>query len=144
MDRRVFTDRIFMRECSRCDAPPPPDSGAVSWRVLPGTSPWPGASPMAAADHHLLVGLLALQYGIIERGELVAAFQAWTLDKSRSLADYLQARGVLSAAKRALLEALAAVHLEDHGGDVNESLAALSTDNSTRRSLARIGDPEIG
>jgi eukaryotic-like serine/threonine-protein kinase len=40
-----------------------------------------------------LWGLLALQNGLINRAQLVAAFQAWTLDKSRSLADHLVARG---------------------------------------------------
>ena len=74
----------------------------------------------AAADHHLLFGLLALQNGIINQGQLVAAFQAWTLDKSKSLADHLEARGDLTAARRALLEALAEVHLEAHGGDVEQ------------------------
>ena len=97
----------------------------------------------AAADRHLLFGLLALQNGIINQGQLLAAFQAWTLDKSRSLADHLEARGDLTGAKRALLEALAEVHLEAHGGDVEKSLAAVSAGKSTRESLARIGDPEI-
>ena len=97
----------------------------------------------ADADRHLLFGLLALQNGIINQGQLVAAFQAWTLDKSRSLADHLEARGDLTAAKRALLEALAEVHLEAHGGDVEKSLAAVPAGKSTRESLARIGDPEI-
>ena len=45
-----------------------------------------------AADRHLLFGLLALQNGIINQVQLLAAFQGWTLDKSRSLADYLEAR----------------------------------------------------
>ena len=97
----------------------------------------------ADADRHLLFGLLALQNGIINQGQLVAAFQAWTLDKSRSLADHLEARGDLTAAKRALLEALAEVHLEAHGGDVEKSLAAVSAGKSTQESLARIGGPEI-
>ena len=97
----------------------------------------------AAADRHLLFGLLALQNGLIDQVQLVAAFQAWTLDKSRSLADHLEARGDLTAAKRALLEALAEVHLDAHGGDVEKSLAAVSAGKSTRESLARIGDPDI-
>src|SRR5271155_2864863 len=63
----------------------------------------------AAADRHLLFGLLALQNGLINQGALLAAFQAWTLDKSRSLADHMQARGDLTGPKRAALEALAAV-----------------------------------
>src|SRR5438046_2812371 len=97
----------------------------------------------AVADRHLLFGLLALQNGLINQVQLVAAFQAWTLDKSRTLADHLESRGDLTAAKRALLEGLAAVHLEAHGGDVEQSLAAVSAGKSTRESLARLGDPEI-
>ena len=95
------------------------------------------------ADRHLLFGLLALQNGIINQGQLVAAFQAWTLDKSRSLADHLEARGDLAPAKRAVLEALAEVHLEAHGGDVEKSLAAVSAGKSTQESLARIGGPAV-
>ena len=67
----------------------------------------------AAADRHLLFGLLALQNGLIDQGQLMLAFQAWTRDKAKSLADHLEARGDLRAPKRAGLEALAAVHVED-------------------------------
>ena len=35
----------------------------------------------STSDHDLLFGLLALQNGIINQGQLVAAFQAWTLDR---------------------------------------------------------------
>jgi eukaryotic-like serine/threonine-protein kinase len=48
---------------------------------------------IAAADRHLLYGLLALQTGIIDQGQLMVAFQAWTRDKSGSLADQVVARG---------------------------------------------------
>jgi len=41
-----------------------------------------------AADANLLFSVLALQVGLIDQGKLVAAFQAWTLDKARSLADH--------------------------------------------------------
>ncbi len=36
----------------------------------------------AAADRHLLFGTIALQNELINQGHLVAAFQAWTRDKS--------------------------------------------------------------
>jgi hypothetical protein len=36
-----------------------------------------------AADRDLLFGLVALQNGLINQGQLMAAFQAWTLDKAR-------------------------------------------------------------
>ena len=55
----------------------------------------------AAADRRLLFGLLALQNGLIDQGALVAAFQAWTRDKSKSLADHLEARGDLTGPESA-------------------------------------------
>src|SRR5689334_9894166 len=97
----------------------------------------------AAADRHLLFGLLALQNGLIDQVQLVAAFQAWTRDKSRSLAEHLEARGDLTGARRTLLEMLADVHLEAHGGDVEKSLAAVPANRPTRAGLAALGEPEI-
>src|ERR1700679_2606536 len=69
----------------------------------------------AAADRHLLFGLLALQNGLIDQGALVAAFQAWTHDKTRSLANQLVARGDLDADACAGLEAIVALHVKKHG-----------------------------
>src|SRR6516165_6325409 len=74
---------------------------------------------------------------------LVAAFHAWTGDKSRSLADHLIALGHLGAAQRAVVEALADLHVEAHGGDIAKSLAAVPAGKSTLESLAAVGDPEI-
>jgi hypothetical protein len=37
----------------------------------------------AAADRHLLFGLLAFQNGLIDQGALVAALQTWTRDRRR-------------------------------------------------------------
>src|SRR3954449_615490 len=99
---------------------------------------------MSAADRDLLFGLLALQNGLINQGQLVAAFQAWTLDKARALADHLVGRGDLDADDRSAVEALVARHLKKHGGDVERSLAAIPAGRSTRESLARIGDPDVG
>src|SRR5271167_1297353 len=92
---------------------PDPGSRSVDVRVVAGVVPR-SLAMTAAADRHLLFGLLALQNGIINQVQLVAAFQAWTLDKFRSLAEHLEARGDLTRAKRELLEALAEVHLEAH------------------------------
>jgi serine/threonine-protein kinase len=94
------------------------------------------------ADRHLLFGLLALQNGLIDQVQLVAAFQAWTRDKARSLADQLVTRGDLDAAACAGLEAIVALHVKKHG-DVEHSLAAVPADRSTRARLAELGEPEI-
>jgi serine/threonine-protein kinase len=96
-----------------------------------------------AADRNLLFGLLALQVGLIDQGQLVAAFQAWTRDKLRPLADHLVACGGLDAADRSAVEALVARHLTRHGDDVEKSLAAVPAGRTARASLASLGDPDI-
>ena len=97
----------------------------------------------AAADRHLLFGLLALQNGLIQQTQLVAAFHAWTCNKSRSLADHLLDRGDLDADDRGAVEALVARHLKRHGGEVEQSLAAVPASRAVRVSLAALGEPEI-
>lgn len=96
-----------------------------------------------AADRHLLFGLFALQNGLINQVQLVAAFQTWTLDKSKSLADHLEALGELGPDDRAAVEALVTCHIKRHGGDVERSLSAVPAGNSTREGLAKLGDPDI-
>jgi serine/threonine protein kinase/tetratricopeptide (TPR) repeat protein len=92
---------------------------------------------------HLLLGLLALQTGLIDQAALVAAFHAWTRDKARPLADHLIDLGHLEPDHRPLLEGLAAAHLARHGGDIERSLAAIPVGCSTRESLAQLGDDDV-
>ena len=97
----------------------------------------------AIADRHLLFGLLALQNGLIDQVQLVAAFQAWTRDKTRPLYEHLVARGDLDNEQRMGVEAMVALHIKKHGGDVERSLAAVPAGKSTQESLAHLGDPDI-
>ena len=97
----------------------------------------------SATDRQLLFGLIALQVGLIDQAQLVAAFQAWARDKARPLADHLADRGGPDAEGRAAVEAMVALHVKKHGGDTEKSLAADPAGRSTRESLARIGDAEI-
>jgi len=94
-------------------------------------------------SRNLLFGLLALQVGLIDQARLVAAFQAWTLDKSRPVADYLIALGHLDAADRAAVEVLVTHHLKKNGSSALQSLAAIPAGRSTRERLAGMGDPEV-
>src|SRR4051812_47955853 len=96
----------------------------------------------AAADRHLLLGLLALQNGLIDQVQLIAAFEAWTRDKAGSLAELLVARGDLDAGDRAGIDGIVALHVKKPG-DVEKSLAALRAGEATRESLARLDDPDI-
>ncbi len=95
------------------------------------------------ADRDLLFGLLALQNGIINHSQLLAAFQAWTLDRFKSLAEHLGDRGDLDDDDRGAIEALAARHLKRHGGELKHSLAGMGASRSTRESLARLADVDI-
>jgi tRNA A-37 threonylcarbamoyl transferase component Bud32 len=91
----------------------------------------------------LLFGLLALQNGLIDQDQLLAAFRAWSRDNARPLADLLVARGDFDVDDRDAVDALVVRHLKRHGGDPEKSLAAIPTGRATRASLAQIGDPEI-
>jgi eukaryotic-like serine/threonine-protein kinase len=99
--------------------------------------------PTNDPSRDLLFGLLALQNGLIDQGQLVSAFQAWTRDKARPLADYLASRGDLDGDDRVAVEALVARHLKKHGDDPGRSLAAIHAGPSTHESLARLGDADI-
>jgi hypothetical protein len=70
------------------------------------------------ADRDLLFGLLALQIGLIDQGQLVAAFQAWTRDKARRLGEHLVDRGDLDAEQRVGVDVMVSLHLKKHAGDV--------------------------
>jgi serine/threonine-protein kinase len=87
--------------------------------------------------------LLALQIGLIDQAKLVGAFQAWTLEKGRPLAEHLVGMGHLDADDRAAVDALVARHLKKHGGSTERSLAAIPAGPSTRESLARLGDRDV-
>ncbi len=95
-------------------------------------------------ERHLLFGLIALQVGLIDQAQLVAAFQAWARDKSRSLADHLAEQGVLHADGRAAVEAMVDVHLRMHEGDLEKSLGSLRVGHATLERLAGLCDAELG
>src|SRR5438034_967380 len=50
-----------------------------------------------AADRNLLFGILALQMDFISRDQLIAAMNAWVLDKAKPLGQILRAQGTLAA-----------------------------------------------
>ena len=97
----------------------------------------------ADVNRHLLFGLIALQVGLIDQAQLVAAFQAWARDKARPLADHLADRGGPDADAQAAVEAMVALHIKNHGGDTEKSLASIPAGRSTRERLAAVGDPEL-
>jgi serine/threonine-protein kinase len=91
----------------------------------------------------LLFGLLALQTGLINQTQLMAAFHAWTQARDRPMAEILTEQGALSAPCVTLVEGLVVEHLRRHGNDPERSLAAIGVGRSTRECLAQIGNPDL-
>ncbi len=83
--------------------------------------------------------MLTLQIGLIDQGQLVAAFQAWTRAGDRPLAEHLAARGDLDAEQRAGVEAIVALHLKKFKGDAEQSLAAVTAGPSDPREPGSAG-----
>src|SRR5262249_28484837 len=100
-----------------------------------------GSQP--ATDYNLLFGILAVQMGFIDRDALVAAMNAWVLDKTQSLGQVLMQQKTLGADEHALLEALVGKHLERHGNDARKSLTMMSSVGSVRDELSQIVDPDV-
>jgi formylglycine-generating enzyme required for sulfatase activity/tRNA A-37 threonylcarbamoyl transferase component Bud32 len=99
--------------------------------------------PSPAADRNLLFGILALQMDFVSRDALIAAMNAWVLEKTRPLGQVLVGHQALRPEKRELLEALVQAHLEMHGNDPEQSLAAVSSLRSVRQDLQQIADADV-
>jgi len=97
----------------------------------------------AGADRNLLLGLIALQMDFISRDALIAAMQAWGLNKATSLSQILHDQGALTDSRRSLLDALCDEHLKLHEHDPTKSLAALSSIGSVREELYLIAGPDF-
>jgi WD40 repeat protein/serine/threonine protein kinase len=77
------------------------------------------------------------------RDQLVAAMNAWVLEKQTPLEEIFQRHGALDRSTRELLEALAAKHLAVHDNNAEKSLQAISSVGSIRDELRSIADREV-
>jgi serine/threonine-protein kinase len=97
-----------------------------------------------SADRNLLFGIIALQMDFISRDQLIAAMNAWVLDKHKPLGQVLSEQGALSAEDHEAIDSLVRRHLLRHDNDPERSLAALSSIGQRLcDDLARISDPEV-
>jgi formylglycine-generating enzyme required for sulfatase activity len=94
-------------------------------------------------DHNLLFGILALQMDFISRDALVAAMNAWVLDKARPLGTILVAQGALAKDLHDVLQVMVAKHLEIHNNDPQQSLAALGAVGPVDGDLRQITDADV-
>jgi WD40 repeat protein/tRNA A-37 threonylcarbamoyl transferase component Bud32 len=94
-------------------------------------------------DRNLLFGILALQMDFISRDALIAAMNAWVLDKSKPLGLILKQQGALPDEEHNLLEGLVQKHLQKHANDPAQSLAAVSSVGSFCQRLQELADPDV-
>jgi predicted Ser/Thr protein kinase len=104
--------------------------------------PAPDPEPARQAGINLLFGVLALQNHFIGPDDLLGAFAAWVADTARPLGRILVDQGVLADDAHALVEAMVAEHLKQHGGDPETSLGAASSLGSVRSDQERSTDPD--
>lgn len=97
----------------------------------------------SVADRNLLFAVLALQMDFISRDALIQGLNAWVLDKTKPLGQILVERGSLSSDLRLMLEPLVDKHLELHGGDMEQSLAAVRGLQPVRLEAGEITDPDV-
>ena len=91
----------------------------------------------------LLFGILALQVGMIDQAQLVAACKSWAVEKDRGLAEHLAELGAISTEARSAIDALVSVHVQRHDKDPARSLAAIQASGKTIEQLELLGDPEL-
>ncbi len=75
------------------------------------------------ADRNLLFGILALQMDFIDRDALVAAMNAWVLEKVEAAGPDAVGAGEDQGGRAEAARALVGKHLEQHGNDPEKSLA---------------------
>ena len=99
------------------------------------------SNPMG--DRNLLVGILAWQKQFITGDALVAAMSAWTLAKSKGLAQILREQKALTENQHALLEETVHAHLSRHDNDAKAGLAALHSVDLVKQDLQNITDADV-
>ena len=95
------------------------------------------------SERNLLFGMLALQNGLVDQPDLVAAFQCWSRERSRPMARIMVERGALTEDDRVMLEGLVRRHVQKVGGDGADCRGASpepDVDNSLP--LFSIDDPD--
>jgi WD40 repeat protein len=95
------------------------------------------------ADRNLLFGILALQMDFIRRDALIAAMNAWVLDKARPLGQILVEQQALWPDERDALDGLVAKHLAHHQDDLAKSLAAVAVSPPLREELGGLADGDL-
>ncbi len=92
--------------------------------------------PGEQSNEQLLVAVLAVQLEFADSDRVMAAAAAWMTDRSRSLAERLEADGLISKERRGMLEAMVREAVRAHGGDSHKTMASLGGAEMVRQTFA--------
>jgi serine/threonine-protein kinase len=96
-----------------------------------------------ASDRNLLFGIFALQMNFISRDALIAAMNAWVLEKDKPLGQVLREQNALGGADQDFLDGVVARFLANHAGDAEKSLQALSALGAVAEALTVLPDTDV-
>jgi serine/threonine protein kinase len=96
------------------------------------------------SERNLLFGILALQNGLIEQPDLIAAFQCWCKQRSRTIAQFLVERGALTENDRTMLDGLVRRHVEKQAGDAEVDQQGVPAPDRLSERLGRSSGPTRG
>lgn len=114
---------------------------------LAGSSSLKSPPPIRTTEHHLLLGVLALQFGLINRAQFLDSFEKWNSDRSRSYQSILLADGLIKNEACELLNRLVEQQLSGMmltGGDLAGDDANGQTYVFTGSTKSRVHDRETG
>lgn len=94
-------------------------------------------------DYNLLFGILAAQLDFLTHDNLTKGLRDWLENRQQPLGELLVERGSLTAEHLSLLEPLVEAYTQHHGGNIQQSLAALISVEGFHESLAQIDDPDL-
>ena len=86
----------------------------------------------------LLCAIFAIHLNFITRNQLAAAIAEWIRDPARAIAEILVAQKAIDPRTREIVEDVVARHLEQHHGDVEQSLATLDAKGLIPPELASV------
>lgn len=96
-----------------------------------------------ATDRNLLVGVLGLQMDLISQSQLIAALQAWTLQKTAKIEDILLQQNAIRKEQHEFLVGMAERHVALHKSDPATSLASLKSFGPVKKELQAIDDKDV-
>lgn len=96
-----------------------------------------------SADLNLLFGMIALQTDFISRDALLAALNAWVVEKPKELGNILVELGALTTNDLAVIQPLVQRHIERHDYQAGQSLQSLAIPAELKARLLDLGDEEL-